>query len=242
MKIDTVFSGKHLRVHVEDVVIFCHGLPYEAGSVIEKGYDQIAKRFAENGLNSLIFDFSGTGLSKGDFSIENWVKDLLSIVSEFTSASLVGFSMGGVVATYVAANSSNVNNLVIVGVPCCSDSITEDMLKEIYSHNKMRGVLRGLRDFESFKDRFLREMEIYEPKTWIRNVKCPKLIVHGSSDQIIPFEDGENLYSTAKEPKYFLKVVNGSHFLRNHDEVMDRIRKWLIKKEKYGRVIQEIFV
>jgi fermentation-respiration switch protein FrsA (DUF1100 family) len=106
----------------------------------------------------------------------------------------------------------------------------------------MRGVLRGLRDFESFKDRFLREMEIYEPKTWIRNVKCPKLIVHGSSDQIIPFEDGENLYSTAKEPKYFLKVVNGSHFLRNHDEVMDRIRKWLIKKEKYGKVIQEIFV
>ncbi|MBO8182592.1 MAG: alpha/beta fold hydrolase [Archaeoglobus sp.] len=242
MKLDTEFGGKHLRFHVENVVVFCHGLPYEAGSVIEKGYDQLAKSFAEKGLNSLIFDFSGTGLSKGDFSIENWVKDLSAIVSEFTSVSLVAFSMGGVAGTYVAANKDNVKNLVLVGVPCCSDSITEDMLREIYAHNKLTGVLRGIRDFESFKTRFLKEMEMYEPKTWIREVRCPKLIVHGSSDQIIPFEDAEGLFNAANEPKYFLKVVNGSHFLRHHREVMDKIRTWLIKKEKYGKVMQEIFV
>jgi len=242
MKLDTEFGGKHLRFHVENVVIFCHGLPYEAGSVIEKGYDQLAKDFAEKGLNSLIFDFSGTGLSKGDFNLENWIKDLSSIINEFTSVSLVAFSMGGVVGTYVAANRDNIRNLVLVGVPCCSNSITEYMLREIYAHNKSTGVLRGLRDFESFKKRFLKEMEMYEPKTWIRDVRCPKLIVHGSSDQIIPFEDAEVLFDAATEPKYFLKVVNGSHFLRHHKEVMEKIRTWLVKKEKYGMVMQEIFV
>ncbi len=242
MKLDTEFGGKRLRFHVEDVVIFCHGLPYEAGSVIEKGYDQLAKNFAKKGLNSLIFDFSGTGLSKGDFNIDNWVKDLTSIVDEFTSVSLVAFSMGGVVGTYVAANKDNIRNLVLVGVPCCSNSITGEMLKEIYAHNKLTGVLKGLRDFESFKNRFLKEMEMYEPREWIKNVRCPKLIVHGSSDQIIPFEDAETLFEAASEPKYFLKVVNGGHFLRHHGEVMEKIRIWLVKKEKYGTVMQEIFV
>jgi esterase/lipase len=241
MKFDTEFDGKHLRFHVEKIVVFCHGLPYEAGSVIEKGYNGLARKFAEKGLNALIFDFSGTGLSKGDFSIENWVRDLTSIVNEFTSVSLVAFSMGGVAATWVAANRE-VDNLVLVSVPCCSNSITEDMLREVYDHNKMMGVLRGVRDFESFKKRFLKELEIYEPKNWIRRVKCPKMIVHGSSDQIIPFEDAETLYEAAIEPKYFLKVINGNHFLRRHDEVMEKIRTWLSKKEKYGMVMQEIFV
>jgi alpha/beta superfamily hydrolase len=242
MKIDTTFSGKQIRVHIEDVVILCHGLPYEKGSVIEKGYDQLAKKFSENGLNSLIFDFSGTGLSNGIFSIKNWVNDLLELVNEFNSVKIVGFSMGGVVSTYVTAKSNNVTDLVLVGVLCCSDSITEDMLSEIYAHNQATGVLKGVKDFESFKDKFLEEMRVFEPKSWIDKIEIPKLIVHGTSDQIINYEQGEKLFDLAKEPKYFLRVVNGSHFLRQQEEVMNRIRDWLIKKEKYGKVMQEIFI
>jgi alpha/beta superfamily hydrolase len=234
--------GKHLRVHIENVVIFCHGLPYEAGSVVEKGYDQIAKYFAKKGLNSLIFDFSGTGLSKGEFSLSTWVEDLTAIVNEFTTVNLVGFSIGGVIATYIASQEKNINNLITVATPCCSQSITDDMLKQVYSHNQLRGVIRGIRDFESFKTKFRREIETFEPVKWIEYVKCPKLIVHGTSDQIVPFEDAETLFDHAKEPKYFLKVVNGSHFLRQQNEVMEKIRVWLMKKEKYGMVMQEIFI
>ncbi|AGK60728.1 Lysophospholipase [Archaeoglobus sulfaticallidus PM70-1] len=242
MKLDTTFLRNYMRIYVEDVVVFCHGLPYESGSVTQKGYDDIAKDFAYSGLNSVIFDFSGTGLSKGDFKIENWVEDLLSIVHEFKSVSLVGFSMGGVVATYVSANSDNIKNLVLVGVPCCAETVTDEMLVEIFEHNKLKGVLRGLKDFESFKARIKRDLDLYQPVNWIGEVRCPKLIVHGTSDQIIPYEDGERLYAEAKEPKYFLRVVNGSHFLRRHREVMGKIKEWIVKKEKYGRVIQEIVV
>jgi len=231
MQFDTKIGRNYARLHIETVTVLCHGLPFERGSVVEKSYNDLALFFALNGINSLIFDFSGTGFSDGEFSIKNWVGDLKNICREFTSVDLVGFSMGGVVAANVAAEAANVKSLVIVSSPCCAEAIRNT--KNIYENAKSKGILRGLSDFESF-DRMLRqEMKEFEPIRRISEVKCPVLIVHGTSDDVVPFEDGVRLFEKSNEPKTFLEVRNGSHFLRQERIVVEKIIEWL-KKEKKG--------
>ena len=231
MHFDTKIGRNYARLHIENITILCHGLPFERGSVVEKSYNDLALFFALNGINSLIFDFSGTGFSDGEFSIKNWVDDLKRICGEFSSVNLVGFSMGGVVAANVAAEADNIESLVIASSPCCADTIRHT--KHIYENAKSKEILRGLKDFETFDRMFREEMKEFEPIRRISEVKCPVLIVHGTSDDVVPFESGVKLFERANEPKTFLEVRNGSHFLRQERVVVEKIIEWL-KKEKKG--------
>lgn len=239
MHIDTSIGKNFVRIYVENVVIFCHGLPYDPGSVIEKSYDQLARFFTGGGLDSVIFDFSGCGLSRGDFSLTAWLEDLINIVSGFSRVDLVGFSMGGVAATYVAASLDNVRSLVLVASPCCADSVSEEVLGKIYLNARSKGVLRGIGSYGSFVSRLRDELGEYEPVKWIDSVKKPVLIVHGTKDDVIPYESAEELFEKARQPKYLLRVINGNHRLRKERAVMEYILKWL-KKKKSGKVIEEI--
>ena len=239
MHLDTTIGKVFTRLHIENVTIICHGLPYEPGSVVEKGYDDLARYFAEKGIDSVIFDFSGTGLSKGEFSISNWIEDLLNIVNRFNKVNLIGFSMGGVIATYVAANMENVISLTTVSSPCCSNIFRDNVLEMIYLNAKTKGVLKGIGSYDNFIRKFKAEMEEFEPVKWIGDVKAPVLIVHGTSDEIVNYENAEVLFKEASKPKTLLKIQNGSHFLRREKRVIDKIVEWLNKK-KYESSIEEI--
>jgi abhydrolase domain-containing protein 17 len=45
----------------------------------------------------------------------------------------------------------------------------------------------------------------------ISKVRCPVLVMHGQSDEIIPFHHGRSLYEAAAQPKMSLWVVNAGH-------------------------------
>jgi len=228
MYFDKYVDRNFMRIHVENAVIFCHGLPYQPGSVIEKSYDRLAAYFASRGRPSVIFDFSGTGLSKGEFSLSAWRDDLIDIIGRFSKVDIIAFSLGGVPAIF-ASSMENVENLVLVATPCCFEHIK--ILNEIYTHARSRGFIRGIGSYESFVSKLRRDMEELEPVRWIRNSKST-MIVHGTADEIVPFESGKILYREANRPKCFLKVVNGSHALRQERVVIDEIMSWLDEKKK----------
>jgi fermentation-respiration switch protein FrsA (DUF1100 family) len=150
--------------------------------------------------------------------------------------------MGGVAATYVAATLDNVRNLVLVASPCCTSSVSEEVLSKIYLNARSKGVLRGIGSYESFISRLRSELEDYEPVKWIDSVKKPVLIIHGTKDDVIPYDAAETLFERARKPKYLLRVINGDHRLRKEWAVMEYILKWLRgeKKKKSGKVVEEI--
>ena len=39
----------------------------------------------------------------------------------------------------------------------------------------------------------------------------PIMIIHGTSDSVVPFQQGEKVYAAAGEPKWFHKVVGADH-------------------------------
>jgi alpha-beta hydrolase superfamily lysophospholipase len=233
MYFDTNIGRNFVRVYAENVVVICHGLPYEPASVVAKGYDELAEFFASRGLNSVIFDFSGTGLSKGEFRIANWVEDLLNLVERFKSVHLVAFSMGGVPATFVA-QLDNVKSLTLLATPCSIEMVRKDLLEKAYANAKLKGSLKGIGDFEEFMSSFKRDLEEFEPIKWIGNVRKPKLFVHGTNDDIIPFESSERMFEKAGEPKYFVKVAGGDHYLRRNRKVMEIVAEWIAKNYAKG--------
>ena len=237
MQFDLNLGRNFVRIYVENVVVICHGLPYEPASVIAKGYDRLSNLLACEGLNSIIFDFSGTGLSKGRFRLSNWVEDLSNIVEKFKSVHLLAFSLGGVPATYVA-HHGNVKSLTLVAVPCSFDMLREDLLIQAHANAKLRGSLRGVGDLDEFLSEIKRDMEDFEPKRWIEALRKPVLFVHGTNDDIVPFESSKIMYDIASEPKYFIQVEGGHHRLREYEEVMKVVAKWIAgeRREKILRI------
>lgn len=226
MFFDTYVGRNFVRVYAENVVVICHGLPYEPLSVVAKGYDDLAEFFGTRGLNSVIFDFSGTGFSKGFFRISNWVEDLLDIVEQFKRVHLVAFSLGGVPATHIARLKS-VKSLTLLAVPCCFEVMREDLIKLAYEKALKERTLKVLESFEDFYENFRRDMEDFAPIKWIEKVNCPVLIVHGDKDDVIPFESSLKLYEKARDP-YFLEVRGGGHRLRGYGKVMEMVADWIV--------------
>ncbi len=235
MKIDQTLGRVYSRLNVEEAVIICHGLPFERASVIEKNYDDLSRYFALKGLPSIIFDFSGTGKSSGDFRLLNWVEDLQLIANEFNRVHVIGFSLGGAIALNINAESTS-----IISTPCHVNIFNEDSLKRIYTNAKVKLTLRGIGSYEEFKRKFINDFVEIEPIEKIKRVKNV-LIMHGTKDDVIPYSCAERLFERAKTPKKLVRVINGDHFLRKNEKVIEKIYNWITTK-KNGAKIEEITI
>jgi hypothetical protein len=45
----------------------------------------------------------------------------------------------------------------------------------------------------------------------IREVHAPILIVHGTRDEVVPFEMGQQLFAAAPDPKRFYSIAGAGH-------------------------------
>lgn len=221
MFFDTIFGRNFSRIYLSNAIVICHGFPYEKGSVVEKGYGELADFFSKI-APTVIFDFSGCGNSFGFFGVKKWVEDLKRIGEKFDKVFLMGYSMGGLIAIRAGAELKNLEKLVAISTPL-PQIFTEDRLKAMFE-NASR-IMR-IRSFEDFRKEMESVIEI-DPREFVNKIKVPKLIVHGTADDIVPFECGKAIYECAEEPKAFLKVVNGDHFLRREPKVMTLVAGWL---------------
>ena len=173
-------------------VLFCHG---NAGNMAHR-LDTI-NFFNELGLNCLVFDYRGYGLSEGKPSEQGtyldaqaawqWLTEKKNINSE--NIIIFGRSLGGSIAAQLAT-STNPKGLVLES---CFTSYV-DVGKKFYPYMPVNL-------FASFS---------YDTREYITKIKCPLMIIHSRADEIIPFEFGLKLYDIAKEPKEFLEIF-GTH-------------------------------
>lgn len=65
---------------------------------------------------------------------------------------------------------------------------------------------------------------------WIQNVKCPKLFVHGTADDVIPYSQGQKLYAETPGPKEFLTIEGENHSnLPSHSEYWASLKSFLAR-------------
>ena len=173
------------------VVLFCHG----NGGNISDCLGTL-KLFYRLGLSSFIFDYRGYGQSEGRTTESGTYLDTAAawryLIQEKKVSPdkiiIFGRSLGGATACWLAQDHTP----KVLIVESAFTSI-QDMAAELYPY---------------FPTKFLARFD-YKTIDYIRQVKCPVLIVHSRDDEIIPFSQGHRLFETANEPKEFLEIKGG---------------------------------
>jgi len=194
----------------EFTVVFCHGNAGNIGHRLEK-----ILMLYDLGLSIFIFDYRGYGKSEGVPSESGLFKDANAAYNYLTEERkigknniiLYGESIGGVVAIDLAQKVS-VRALV-----------TEETFTSIKDMARMA---------YPFIPHFVFSSK-FNAVSRMKNVICPKLIIHSVDDEIVPFHMGEKLFNEASPMKIFLKI-RGTHntaFSDSKKQFVEGIRSFL---------------
>ena len=180
-------------------VITCHGL---LSSKDSEKYVEIARRFCDEGLAVLRFDFRGCGESKGELeetTLTERIEDLghaLDFVWEkgYRNVGVMGSSLGGCVSILKAAKDRRIKALVTWSTP--------------YYLDELFGEIKG---FQKLRQDIMK----HNMSKALREIDCPISIVHGSSDEIVPLLHANALFKNADRPKNILIVEGADHRFTN---------------------------
>lgn len=218
----TIASGKNLldAVFVEPVagtpqmaVLFCHGI----GEVVSQWFP-IQRIFAENGIASLVFDYSGYGRSTG---FPDWPQleqdavasfELLRQLAPAIPITVLGFSLGTGI------------------VPAILNRITADRLVLCAGYSSFRNAARAawIPPFLSFL-----VPPIWSAEEALQNCPVPILIVQGDRDRLFQMHMGHELLSCCGGRADFLVLPAQRHnapFYQPTMEYWGPIISWMLQQ------------
>jgi fermentation-respiration switch protein FrsA (DUF1100 family) len=149
-------------------------------------------------VHVFLIDYRGYGNSEGKPSEEGLYRDALAAYEWWAKERqpggekliLFGESLGGAVAVNLAAKVAPAGLILQSTFSSAKDMAKSNIIL------RMLFPLAHVR-FDSVKE--------------IAQVKCPKLIIHGTRDEIVPFRLGKSLYEQAPQPKSFYAVQGAGH-------------------------------
>lgn len=201
----------------EFTVLFCHG----NGGNIAHRLDSI-NIFHSLGLSCFIFDYRGYGNSEGKPSEEGTYLDAGAAYKWLTEKRNVppnhiiifGRSLGGCIAAQLAGK-------VRAGGLVVESAFTSyaDIGQKFYPYMPVRWFARFS----------------YRTIDYIRDVRCPLMLIYSRNDEIVPFEFGAKLYEAANESKELVEIF-GSHndgFLVSGEVYKEAWIKWLKFLKEY---------
>lgn len=168
---------------------------------------------------------------------------------------LIGHSMGGVIAAYLASTYPQVKKLVLaapafryfyfkngkVDIKGFNDTIKN--IKEVFKEENTEQVIsRILKTPLPTVIEFTKLVNEYQD--CVNNINCPTLTIHGMDDVVVPTEATEYVYNTVKSKTnilYNIKNLNHDCFTaKKSKETKDIIKDFLIKKAKNKKEIINI--
>ena len=158
-----------------------------------------AKGWVDRGVSVLLIDYRGYGKSEGLITCENdlyldgaaalkWLKDAKGI--PYSEVILYGESLGSAPATELATQTTLKG--LILEVPFVS---IREMAKLYYPWVPSF----VLKDFQ------------LDNLSKIGKILCPLFVIHGTDDDVCPYEMGRRLFANAVQPKDFLSIPGGMH-------------------------------
>lgn len=168
------------------------------------------------GVNVLMFDYRGFGLSLGKPSLDGVVADTEAAVR--TAVALPGSTPGRVVVLGQSLGGATAVRAVADLPPGLVQGLVVDSgfarYRDVAHH--VAQEIKVLRLFAPVVRDTLPGDED-DPVTAIARVQVPVWIIHGDADRTVPFDQGERLYEAARMPKHWVPVPGGAHL-----EALDR--------------------
>lgn len=187
-------------------LLYFHG---NAGNLA--GRAEIARRWAERGLDVLLLDYRGYGMSEGSPSETGLYRDARAAHLHLRRERgvppdrilLHGHSLGAAVAVHLASERQAAGLVASAGF-----ATLPSLASRLYGwlpDRAFRGWTRNRFDSESR----------------IREIDAPVLTVAGSRDDIVSPAEVRRLYEAAAEPKRWLEVPGA-----RHNNLLDRSAFW----------------
>ena len=250
------YTANHPFDAAKPTVVFIHGAAHD-----HSVWALQSRYFAYHGWNALALDLPGHGKSEGDAfdrvgNLADWVARVLDAAGA-TTASLVGHSMGSLVALETAArHSARIAKLALVGtaVPMpvsepllnasrANDHVAYEMIN-LFSHsntaqiggNRVPGIWMmgsAMRLMERSGTGVLHAdfsaCNVYgNGLEAAAQVKCPALLILGKRDQMAPMKVARDVISNLPDVKVVaLDGAGHSLMAEKPDEVLDELIKFL---------------
>lgn len=169
------------------------------------------RRIAAEGAGFLAIDYRGFGGSTGTPTEKGLHQDAAAAYGWLTkrvpaeNIVIHGFSLGTGVAVRLA--SEKPARALVLEAPYTS--IVD-----------MAGQVTSLPVGSLVRDRFMSSAAITK-------VHMPVLMIHGDRDSVIPFAQGQTLYSLAHGPKTFVRMIGSDHNTLTRDGAYDHIWRFL---------------
>ncbi len=206
-------------------VVLSHGFPgasQKAGSP-SSGFPELAVRLAaETGAAVLTFDFRGTGLSDGEFSLGGWQADLtagietLRAVPGIERTWLVGFAAGGTLSICAAGEDVSIAGVAAFS-PLADFAERAGETRRSSAQAKAAAEAARTRGYPPEPEAWARAVREVRPSLLVAHIPPrPLLIVHGASDDVVPLTDAREL-ADAADASSELRVLAGAGHGLVHD-------------------------
>lgn len=217
----TLRGMEHVPVSTEaklPAVILFHGF---TGTKLEphRIFLKISRALENLGVACFRFDFSGSGESDGNFedmtlnteleeasAILDWVRQDSRIDPH--RISLLGLSMGGLVASLLAGDRpQDVHRLALLAPAGNMDQLIAHAMNAYGVHERMdvfdyAGNLIGRGFPESLQD-----MRVFERA---KQFQGPVLLIHGTKDEAVPYQVSLKYQQDAYEGRAVLQILEGA--------------------------------
>lgn len=236
---EVFLAGVMLRPHADigeihtPGIVLCHWLPEGRWSDDEQeAFEELGRQVAlGTGASVLCFNFRGIGESDGDFGINGWCRDLVSVVDVLSDDPdigeiwTVGAGVGGSVALNVAAGDPRIAGVVALGAP--AEFAALDLgSDEFFARARSSGIIRDP-DYPPDLHAWRRELIAYSPIHHVRRIAPrPVLVVHGARDEVVPIGTAERLVDAAG-PSTEKVVVPAEHDIYSDESSVEMACTWL---------------
>ncbi len=188
-------------------------------------------------------------LSKANY--HDWINDTerhyLELTKKYKRIILIGHSMGGVICSYLASKYK-VKKLILIApaFEYLNFSKNKEDLKDIKSLVKEKSNYSLYKDFATKLIRYsplvLNEFRklVKENKDTVKNITCETLILHGSTDEIVPLSSSKYVYNNINSNNKYLTVINDARHRVFLNDKKDIICDYIYKFIKGGYIWKQI--
>jgi uncharacterized OsmC-like protein/alpha/beta superfamily hydrolase len=207
----------------------------------------ISNELTQYGFGVLRFDFTGLGMSEGDFSETNFthnLEDLITVNNYFTKyyqspTLLIGHSLGGTAVLVSAGKLANIKAIATIGAPADVAHVTHLLgdKRDILEKGEATISIGG-RPFK-IKKQFLEDLENHNANQIIQKLRIPMLILHSPQDTVVGIENAAKIYQLAHHPKSFISLDGADHLLSNKADSLYAARTIATWADRYLNIREE---
>jgi putative redox protein len=188
---------------------------------------RIASSLTDVGFGVLRFDFTGLGMSDGEFENTDFTSNTDDVVAaaDWLRAErrapqlLVGHSLGGAAVLAVASEIPEVRAVATIAAPASPDHVTGvfgSSLDEIANAGVAQVQLAG-RTF-TIRQQFVDDLRGHVITQRVATMKKALLVLHSPIDNTVSVDHASEIFRAARHPKSFVSLDGADHLLTDRTD------------------------